>query len=190
VPDRRNVGIDADIERLETGIRQLKVQYDRFFAGVLQKPPVEMRTELERLIKRWSNAPLRSHAERFHFNALAARYNSLSELWSRTLKGMEEGDRPHPAPGDRPEPDGEHLIERCHVHDVNGERDSLKVLHSRFLAARRKAGCDGGTVGFESFLRGISSQADRLRKSSGCEEVELRLVLREGKVLLIARPGR
>jgi hypothetical protein len=190
VPDRPKVGIEADIERLEAGIRELKIRYDMFFAGAIQKQPLELRSELERLIKRWANAPLRKYADRFHFNSLAARFTSLSEFWSRTLKGMEEGDRPLPSLPDRPVADTERLIARCRVHDAIAEQESLKLLHARFLAARRKAGCDGRNVGFESFLHGISAQAERLRESSGCGEVELRLVLHEGKVLLKARPGR
>jgi hypothetical protein len=190
VPDLPNLGIEADIERLEAGLRQLKIQYDMFFAGAIPRQPLELRSELERLIKRYTNAPLRKYAHRFHFSSLAARYNSLSELWSKTLKGTEEGARPVPSLLDRPATETERLLARCRIHDVIGEQESLKLLHARFLEARRKAGCDGRSVGFESFLRGVSAQAERLRESSGCSDVELRLVLHEGKVLLKARPGR
>jgi hypothetical protein len=93
VPDRPDVGIEADIERIEAGIRQLKIQYDMFFAGAIPKQPLELRSALERLLKRYTNAPLRKYAHRFHFSSLAARYTSLSELWAKTLKTMEEGDR-------------------------------------------------------------------------------------------------
>ncbi|MBZ5639668.1 MAG: hypothetical protein LAO51_13060 [Acidobacteriia bacterium] len=190
MPDRPNVGIEADIERLEAGLRQLKVQYDMFFAGAIPKQPLELRSELERLIKRYTTAPLRKYAHRFHFNSLAARYNSLSELWAKTLKGMEEGDRSAPQLLDRPVAASERLLARCRIHDAIGEQEVLKLLHARYLDARRKAGCNGHDIRFESFLRGVSAQAERLRETSGCGEVELRLVLHEGKVLLKARPGR
>ncbi len=188
--DRPNGEIEAELERLETGLRQLKIQYDMFFAGAIPRQPLELRAALERVIKRYTNAPLRKYAHRFHFNSLAARYNSLTELWSKTLCRLEEGDRTAPALQDRVVPDAERVLARCHIHDAVQEQEALKLLHARFLAARRKAEGNGTKISFESFLKGIAAQADRLRRSSGCEQVELRLVVREGKVLLKARPGR
>ena len=41
--------IDEDLNRLDVGIRQLKVQYDMFMAGSLKTPPRELRAQLERL---------------------------------------------------------------------------------------------------------------------------------------------
>jgi hypothetical protein len=190
VPDRPDVGIEADIERIEAGIRQLKIQYDMFFAGAIPKQPLELRSALERLLKRYTNAPLRKYAHRFHFSSLAARYTSLSELWAKTLKTMEEGDRSALVIHDRPVVETERLIARCKIHDAVAEQEVIKLLHARFLEARRKAGGDPAKISFESFLRGVSAQADRLRETSGCDQVELRLVLHEGKVLLKARPGR
>ena len=85
--------IEADIHRLEIGIRQLKMQYDMFFAGSLPREPFELRSELESLIRRNSNATIGKYAHRFHFNTLVSRFNTLSELWCKTLRAREEGER-------------------------------------------------------------------------------------------------
>jgi hypothetical protein len=190
VSDRPDVAIEADIERLEAGIRKLKIQYDMFFSGAIPKQPLELRTELEALIRHYTYSPFRKYAQRFHFNSLAARYNSLSELWAKTLKVIEEGERPVPGLHDRPTTETERLLAQCRIHDPIAEQEILKIMHARFLEARRKAGGNATKISFESFLRGIAAQADRLREASSCEQVELRLVLHEGKVLLKARPGR
>ncbi len=187
--DPPNVQIEADIERLEAGIRQLKIQYDMFFAGAIPKQPLELRSELERLIKRYSNAPIRKYAHRFHFNSLATRFNSLAELWAKTLRGIEEGDRPTPTAPERPAAE-EQILVRCRIQDPVQEQEVLKQLHARYLDARARLGGQNGKVSFEAFLKGIATQAERLRETSGCEQVELRLVLHERKVLLKARPGR
>ncbi len=188
--DRPNGEIEAELERLETGLRQLKIQYDMFFAGAIPRQPIELRAALERVIKRYTNAPLRKYAHRFHFNSLAARYASLSELWTKTLVRMEEGDRCTHALLDRSLPDVDQVLTRCQIHDAIEEQETLKLLHARFLAARRKAEGNGSKISFQSFIRGVSAQADRLRQTSGCEIVELRLIVHEGKVLLKARPAR
>ena len=188
--ERQSVGIEEDIERLEVGLRQLKIQYDMFFAGAVPKQPTELRSELERLIRRYANAPLRKYAHRFHFNSLAARYNSLSELWAKTLKGIEEGERQAHGLTEKASSQEQRVLAKCRIRDAIREQEILRLLHARFLEARKKAGGNGGSVGFDSFVRGISQQAERLRETSGCDQIELRLVVHEGKVLLKARPGR
>src|SRR5262245_47187030 len=181
--------MESDLERLELGIRQLKIQYDMFFAGSLPRPPVELRTDIERLLKRYANAPIKRYATRFHFNSLVGRYNSLTELWSKTTRQREEGDRPAPALAERAGGD-EQILARCSVANPKDEQESMKLLHSRFLEARRRTGDDAGKLSFESFVRGIQSQAGKLRDQSGCDRVELRLVIRDRKVQIKARPGR
>ena len=70
------------------------------------------------------------------------------------------------------------------------ERDRLKALHARLLEARKKAGEQDGKLSFDSFLKGISSQAGKLREKSGCDKVELRVIVKDRKVVVKARPGR
>src|SRR5512139_1205048 len=149
-----------------------------FFAGSIPKQPYELRTEVERLIKRYSHAPIRKYATRFHFNSLVSRFNSMSELWAKTLRTLEEGDRPAPAVADRHGRD-ESLVATCNIKDPLRDRDHLKVLHAKFLDARRKAGDGETALSFESFVKGIASQAGKLREKSGCEKIELRLVVKD-----------
>jgi len=181
--------LEADLGRLESGIRQLKIQYDMFFAGSIPKQPLELRSELERIIRRHSATPIRKYAARFHFNALVSRFNSLSELWSKTLRSLEEGDRPAPAVADRAG-NGEHLVARCTVTDPTKERDLLRLLHARLVDARKKAGESAGKLSFENFVITITAQAGRMREKTGCDKVDLRVVVLDRKVVVKARPGR
>ncbi len=180
--------LEADTVRLETGIRQLKIQYDMFFAGSIPKQPHELRGEIERIIKRYANAPIRKYAARYHFNALVSRFNSLSELWAKTIRTLEEGDRPAPAVADRAG-GGEQIVARLTVKDPAAEKAHLVALHSRLVEARKKAG-DGGKLSFESFVKSVSAQAGKLREKTGCAKVELRVILVDRKVVVKARPGR
>ena len=181
--------LDADIARLQSGIRQLKIQYDMFFAGSIPKQPFELRKEIETLIRRHSSTPIQKYAPRFHFNSLVSRFNSLSELWAKTIRALEEGDRPAPAVADRAG-STEHIVARCTVKDPSHERDALKLLHSCLLDARKKAGDGAGKLSFESFVRTVSAQAGKLRDKVGCDKVELRVIVHDRKVVVKARPGR
>jgi hypothetical protein len=189
VQDVLSTELEADIVRLESGIRQLKIQYDMFFAGSVPKQPHELRAEIERLIKRYANAPIRKYSARFHFNSLVSRFNSMSELWAKTIRTLEEGDRPAPAVADRAG-SGEQVVARCTIQDPSGEKAHMKLLHARLLEARKKSGEPAGKLSFDSFVRSVSAQAGKLREKTGCAKVELRVIVQDRKVVVKARPGR
>jgi hypothetical protein len=180
---------EPDLSRLEAGLRQLKIQYDMFFAGAIPRQPIELRSELERTIKLYSNAQIRNYATRFHLTTLVSKFNSMTELWAKMLRATEEGNRPAPAVANRAGGDVQ-IVATCRVRDARQDVESLRLLHARFQEMRRKLGDTHGKIGFESFLTGVASQASRLREKSGCEEVELRLVVQDRKVQLKARPSR
>ncbi|MDX1389877.1 MAG: MXAN_5187 C-terminal domain-containing protein [Acidobacteriota bacterium] len=175
------------LARLDDSIRRLKTQYDMFFNGALPREPIELRTDVERMIKRYANAPLRKYAHRYHLNALVGRFNSFSELWGKTLRSLEEGARATPQSRATAH---EKVLGRCRLHDPLHEQERLRELHARYLEARSKYAGKNGNLPFETFVRGVATQAERVRAKSGCDEIELRLVLSERKVHLRARPGR
>lgn len=187
--DAVSTELAADMARLESGIRQLKIQYDMFFAGSIPKQPQELRAEIERIIRRYTVNPIQKYAPRFHFNALVSRFNSLSELWAKTLRTLEEGDRPAPAVADRAG-NAERIIARCTVKEPSEERAHLRLLHASLLEARKKSGENGGKLSFDSFVRTVSAQALKLQEKTGCAKVELRVIIQDRKIVVKARPGR
>jgi hypothetical protein len=178
---------EEDIRRLDVALRELKVKYDQFFAGALDRQPFELRAEVERIINRLNKQPPGKLALRFHFNALVSRFNSFSELWGKTLRTMEEGDRRSAAFTDRFDL-RERLITRCLLADPDRSREELRRMHARFVAARERHGKRG--VPFEKFVRGIATQTARLRARHECDQIEVRLVESDDGVQIKARPGR
>ncbi len=178
--------METALAQLDSSIRRLKIQYDMFFNGALPREPQELRSDVERMIKRYANAPIRKYAHRYHLNALVGRYNSFSELWTKTVRALEEGARG----ASQTATNGEKLLGECRIHDPILEQERLRDLHARYLEARGKYDGKKGKLPFEAFVRGVATQAVRLREKAGCDEIELRLVLSESKVHLRARPGR
>ena len=189
--DVQSSSIEADIARIESGLRQLKIQYDMFFAGALPREPLELRNELGQLIRRASSMPIRKYAHRFHLNTLVGRFNTMSELWGKTIRSREEGDRPPAQLADRAAARQDGL---CRIGpddgSDNGNEFALRRLHREFLDARHKADPAAKDVRYETFVKGITSQAERLRAKAHCTDVELRIVVRDGAVRLKARPAR
>jgi hypothetical protein len=183
----RSQSYEADLHRLDVALRELKVKYDQFFAGALDRQPFELRAEIERIIDRIRKQPPQQYAVRFRYNALVSRYNSFSELWGRTLRTMEEGSARKPSAAERLEL-REHLLARCVVREGQRDQEDLKRLHRRFVAARERRG--KAPIPLDKFLHGLDSQTRRLRAKHGCDQIEVRLVESGDEVQIRARPGR
>jgi hypothetical protein len=196
------VAIEEDLEALDRSIRQLEIEWGKFFGGVEKKPPSELKGRVETLIRRYAYAELRNNTERFRYQTLTARYNTLNELWGKRLRALEEGKPmgvhglkadalPPPAPPraasaepGRPSAGGPGEFRVAHP-----ERDveAVRSLFDRFLEARRKAGESAG-VKFESFQKLIAQQASKILSEKGASAVDFRLETKDGKVSLKAKP--
>ncbi len=181
--------LDSELARLDTALRQLKVQYDMVFAGALAREPTELKNEVEAIIRRWSHASIPKYASRFRFNALAARYTTWSELWNRTRRSREQGGR-GPAASADPAALREQLIARGRVSGSEADPEEIRRLHVRYCNARREAGIEGTPPSLEAFTRGVDARIRRLREERGYDPmIELRVVQQGDAVIVKARFG-
>src|SRR5215204_2032782 len=99
--------VEEQLVRLEEDIRRLKVEFDIYFNGAAKRPPYDTKGRVDTLIKRLADERTLSFAQRYHYNSLAARYNSFMQLWRRTMQDREEGRgaarRPAAVPTPEPE---------------------------------------------------------------------------------------
>jgi hypothetical protein len=200
------VPIEEDVEVIERSIRQLQIEWDKFFGGLEKKPPTELKTKVEALIRRHANAEIRNNTERFRYQSLTAKYNTLNELWSKRLRAKEEGrplgihglkadilpPPPPPPPaaaakspaGTAPRRAPENAEVR--VQSLDRDAKAVRSLYERFLAARQAAG-ESAPVKFDSFQKLIGQQTSRLISEKGAQAVDFRLETRDGKVSLKAK---
>ena len=189
------MGFDEDLATIEHSIRELQIEWDKFFGGIEKRPPTEMKARLEALIRKHAaGGEARNNTHRFRYQTLAARYNTFNELWSKRLRALEEGRGPRgvrvppgvapagPAAPAPPPPRPEHR-----VADPSRDQASVRALFDQFLEARRRTG-EGDNVKFESFHKLISQQAARILQDKGAAAVDFRLETKDGKVSLKAKP--
>jgi len=193
-----------DLDLFEKWMRQLQVEWEKFFGGVERKPPVDLRSRVETLLKRYANSEIRNNAERFRYQNLTARYNTFNELWTKRLRAMEEG-RPVGIHGrataiamasraDRLDGEAARAGTAASAPDVrvqSAERDdqAVRSLFERFLQARKAAG-ETGPVKFESFQKLIAQQTARILSEKQAQAVDYRFETKDGKVSLKAKPVR
>jgi hypothetical protein len=189
------LGLEEDLVTLEQSIRQLQIEWEKFFGGVERKPPTDLKGRVEGLIRKYAYGEMRNNTDRFRYQTLTARYNTFSELWAKRLRAMEEGRvaglhgpkaaavAPPPPPAvRRPAPPGQ-----VRVQDPQRDTEAVRSLFDSFLEVRKQAG-ESGAVKFESFQKIVTQQAARILAEKGAQAVEFRLETKDGKVSLKARP--
>lgn len=191
---------ERDLRLLESTIHQLESQYNMFFAGSLPKPPLESRSRVEALLRRYDRAYIQSYADRFRLGTLQTRFTRFCELWDRGIRAREEGrpgpfqrvkrdelsDEPRPAPAPPP-PSAvppEHAVRMNPAGDEHlGEK--IGSLYEALLEARRAAG-SREELPYDRFADLVQGQLARLRKA-GSREVVFRVATQDGKVSFTAR---
>jgi hypothetical protein len=194
------VAILEDLDVLEKSLRQLQIEWEKFFAGTERKPPLDLKSRVEGLIRRYAYSEIRNNTERFRYQSLSSRYNTFSELWTKRLRAMEEG-RPlaHGPRGAGMPPMAAPPPSRAaaaaagapagefRIRSPEQEKEAVRDLFEKYVAARRETG-ETGAVKFESFEKIISQQASRILVEKGGQAVDFRLETKDGKVSLKARP--
>ncbi len=195
------MALAEDLDKLDTTIRQLQVKWDLFFNGQEKKPPSELQSQVEALIKRYANSEIRNNGERFRYQSLSARYTTFNELWQKRLRAREEGKAfgihglraeqlppPRPAAATAPPMDRRSgpAPGEIRVGDASRDAAAVQELYNRFVEERIRAGEAHAPV-FENFRDLIRNQTERIRAERGAQAVDFRLETRDGKVSLKAR---
>ena len=181
--------IDYDLQRLETELKRLEVEYNMFFAGRLPKPPWDTRGRVEALVKQYDRTHIQNLGDRFRFQSLQSRFNTFVDLWDRGLRAREEG-RPGPFSVKRPDkPEDpkrpkDRILHVTTFQDPMREMDRLQDLYESLGEARRECGLDA--VPFHKFAELVKSQVSKLR-SNDDSQVAFRVMMKDGKVSFTAR---
>lgn len=201
------MNLDDELASLNVRIRKLRIQFDLFFSGALPKPPLWMRDDLDRDIKRVGSNREMKLAHRFLYNTILNRWNVFTELWNKKLQAREEGTRTPPAARRRdattpttpvvkgesqtPErgrrlPPQEGLVARAAIRNATDSSRELKEFYRAFLEAQQEIGARK-TPSYEKFCQEIDRRAAAIRQQKSCEAVDFRLYLRDNKVSLKVR---
>ena len=192
--------LQEDFDRIDVMLRQLQVKWDLFFNGAERKPPSELQTQVETLIKRLANSEIRNNGDRFRFQGLSARYTAFNELWNKRLRAREEGRafgrhgiKAEESAPMRPTALAEALTHAPHaetprefrVVDAGRDATAVRALYDHYVEERKRVG--EAAPAFDSFQALIGKQAEKIRAEKGAAAVDFRLETKDGKVSLKAK---
>ncbi len=89
--DRDARRIEEALELLQQYIQITKNEYEMYFMGIQRLPPTDKQREVKRMLRELTDAHINNTAQRFRLRVLRSRYNTLSQLWYRTCKQIEDG---------------------------------------------------------------------------------------------------
>ena len=201
--------LEEDLTRIEEGTFKLQKEWERFFSGQERKAPFESKQRLDRLIRRYIGVEIRNNIERFRFQSLTAKYNTLSDMWNRKLRAIEEGrpmtstqlkqardladatgtQPPTPlAPSARSTETQPPARNEIRLSTLRDDEQGVKDLYEQFRTARASVG--ESEVKYESFRKLITQQRTRLLDEKDAVAVDFRIAVQDGKVALKAKPVR
>jgi hypothetical protein len=192
-----SIEIEQELNNIEKGIRELKIEFERFFNGGRSRVPNDVQWRVETLIKRYSDFANMSFAQRFRYNSLVAKYHSYKELWQKNLRAREEGrpiygpfamETPVAAePAVPKEAGGGRLICQLVCSNPDSEEEKLQNLFKSLVEAKRECGEKPDTVQFDSFKRFLSEKTLKLKDQFKCSSVCYTVAVESGKVKFTAK---
>lgn len=185
-PDEKE--IERDLNELESGVSQLKRDYDMFFAGAEKRPPVQLRQRVETSIRRYSSVLSLSYAQRFRYNTLVARFSSYQDLWSKQMRYKEEGRNPsgviiHPdsKPDSKPKVTTQNLTQ-------DPQKEKREELFQEYVRTREETGEGKPGLNFQKFCELLDQQQKQIIDKYHCKQVDFFVKVEAGHAKLKARP--
>ena len=182
-------GVQKDLVTLAAGLKQLEAEYNMFFSGRQPRPPLETRSRIAALVKKWDRGYIQSAVDRFQFDTLQRRFQTFVDLWDRGLRSREEGRAgpfamPPPKEVRKVKAPDTKIVHVTSFQDPMREMDKLPTLYDSLMDARREAGDD--VVPFHRFAALVKDQVAKV-KSTGVPEVAFRVAMIDGKVNFTVR---
>ena len=82
---------EDDIAELDRKVKQLKLDYERYFLGLRPREPVQLRGDVDKTLTLLSSKPIQNTALRFRYASICSRYQAFKRQWGETLRQMEAG---------------------------------------------------------------------------------------------------
>jgi len=165
--------IKDELDRIETEIDGVKRQYDLFFQGNRRSEPMEERRNLEWMVRRMGQRRIINTSDQFRFHGLQSRFYSMSNLWARMIRDLEEGRLSRDASGT--------IVRQAAPEEGPVDPSHLEQVLDQLKTARKDCGLPAGDADIAAIRQTLSKRAGEIAKKSGAKKVEFRVSVEDGK---------
>ncbi len=162
-------------------LHHLRIEFERYFNGALDLPPVESQLRVQAAI-RDLRGRVKASVDQFRLSAVEARFNSYNEMFNRRLRDQEEGRRVvRVRTEEKPRFNPEQGVL------VSGRIDESAAA-ALYQALYQAASSVTSKLDPERFRAYLDQQAAAIQSKTGCSQVQFRLAREDGQLKLKARP--
>lgn len=176
------MAIADDLPKLEQQLNELISKYEQYFIGMEKREPLQLAAEVQKMVRRYTGAPINNTMYKHRFNMLVARLNTYREHWSRITRLMEEGkysrDRFMSDLHQRQQAGPEKKRNGTERSDTLTDID--RIVHE-FREARQLCNLSTEKVTRELIAATIEKQIPLLTAKLGADNFTFKVVIEEGK---------
>ncbi len=166
-----NLEIKKDIDELERKVEKLIHEYDKFFLGIINVEPIQLRNQVNQLIRKYSTTHINNVMLNFKFKNLVARFLTYQEYWNRNLRLIEEGKDPKEIKRQEVK---KKFFEVKTKSQIDDEFKQYSNIYKELVEISAKKGIK--PLSQEEFLNKIKKLQDSVKEKYGVEaQAEIRL---------------
>jgi hypothetical protein len=206
------MGEMEEIQLLEARLSELRVAYEKYFAGVEKIEPARLRDEVQRMVRKSGTLYLTNTGLKFKRDSIIAQFNTLTQHWNRILKQIEDGTyqrdifrmrlkdkergvTPPPGPGVRPAagkpagpgqpPPAKPPAPEKGPPAGGGEYESV---YKSLVAAKKRLGEPTNNISYNALEWSLKKEADAIKKKFKASRVDFTVEVKDGKPVIKAVP--
>jgi len=174
------MGVQEDINELESKLNRLRMLYDQYCTGILKVPPFKLHDEVKRIIKVYSGRQINNTALAFKYRSLAGRYTSLNNLWTRNMRQIDEGTFRRGKKSGIPDKKEE---------DADAKLTSkAKKLFDAYVRAKVELGQGTDNLKVKEIEDSVKKQVPKLKLKYKCKDVDYKVIVEGEKVKIKVTP--
>ncbi|MSP55440.1 MAG: hypothetical protein EXR69_07550 [Myxococcales bacterium] len=191
--------VGNDMDEAEQKMFLLKIEYEKFFSGIERIEPLRAREEIRRIMRDISLQTMTAATQRFKYQSLKARFQSLELYWTRNLVQIERGTHPKmkfraavnssasaPAVPEALSAEQQAVLRQRSERSEREER-AYKMVFEKYMEARATCG-QSTELSFEAVREALHKQVRLIKSTYQTENVKFRILIEEGKAKVKAVP--
>lgn len=193
------------IRLLEGKLTDLKVEYDKYFAGVEKIEPTRLKAEVQKIVRRLSTLYVNNTAIRFKKDNIIAQYNSYNQYWNRILRQIEEGTyvrdvfkadyrdkvkSMNSQAGRSPSEGGGTPGGRASRPPGGSEPREFEGVFTSLLKTKEKLGESTANIDYKVLSSNLKKQSDAIKKKYNVSRVDFAVEEKDGKAIIKALPKK
>jgi hypothetical protein len=167
-------------------VAELKLRYEQYFTGIVPLPPDTLHNDVKQQLRRLRKAPFRNSAANYRLRTLETRYNTFVSDWHRVLREREDGtysrDLFKAGLRERAAQEAAFLATSQGVTETG-----IKNLFDKYRTEVERCTGRKQNFDFDSFQKSIVNRAKELRALHGAAKLSFKVVVKEGKVSIVAK---